>query len=84
MLADDDSNRKTVIEIIESIRHKAIEEDSMREFKRPIIDLSVENLKDLPLEYTTEPPLTKTLSLEQIRAFSAVPFVVRIPCHSQV
>ena len=88
MLADEDeTNRKTAVDVIKEIRASpASSEPCIREFRPPQIEDSVETLRDLlpPMDQCTfEPPLTKMLSDEELMNIVQQPLSVDIPCHSQ-
>ena len=88
MLADDDeSNRRTAVDIILTIRSAPTSSrPHIREFRPPQIRDNAETLQDLlpPLEQCTlEPPLTKVLSDEELKEIVQRPYCVDIPCHSQ-
>ena len=88
MLADgDESNRKIAVDIIKAIRVSPLSsQHHSREFRPPQIEDSAETLRDLlpPMDQCTyEPPLTKTLSDEELQKIVQQPFSVDIPCHSQ-
>jgi hypothetical protein len=88
MLANqDESNRKTAVDIIKTIRTAPrSSRHHIREFRPPQIKDSAETLLDLlpPMDQCTfEPPLTKILSDEELDRIVQRPFNVDIPCHSQ-
>ena len=88
MLADLSSrNREIAIDRIIAIRNASdTSEQTLRTFQVSKINQEAMQLIDLlPSvgDCTTEPPLLKDFSNEELQKFAKNPLVVRVPCHSQ-
>ena len=88
MLADlSTRNRQIAIGRIIAIRNASdTSEQTLRTFQVPKISQEAMQLIDLlPSmgDCTTEPPLLKDFSKEELQKFAENPLLVRVPCHSQ-
>ena len=84
LLAHENGNkRKFAIDLINKIRCK--KENVLRQFKLPLIKESDKRLEDfLPeVKLCYEPPLTKSLTEDELNNYLQNPLQSRIPCHFQ-